>query len=131
MKYCGKCGAELSDDAIYCPICGNKTHQLTDEEKNTFVKVVPASKSLAPYGRNVCALLGFIFSFISPLAGWILSGIGLKKAPDYHGDRKGLAIAGIVISSVNFLLGILLYLYILPYLQEQLEQLCALLLSIL
>lgn len=45
---------------------------------------------------NICAILGLIFAFIFPIAGLILSIIGMKKQ-QYH----GLAVAGLVVSIVS------------------------------
>ena len=55
---------------------------------------------------NTPALLGFIFSFLGCLAipGLILSIIGLANAKKYKNGRKGLAIAGIVISAVSIVI---------------------------
>ncbi|MCL2869454.1 DUF4190 domain-containing protein [Candidatus Saccharibacteria bacterium] len=51
-------------------------------------------------GSNVLAILGFIFAFLMPLIGLILSIIGLVKSKQKTGKGKGLAIAGIIISIV-------------------------------
>jgi hypothetical protein len=55
---------------------------------------------------NVCALLGFIFSFFIPIVGIILSAIGWKqcdKNPDKY-KGKGLAIAGYWISFLTIMI---------------------------
>ena len=61
--------------------------------------------------NNTPALLGFIFSLTVCLyfPGLILSIIGLVTAKNYKNDRKGLAIAGIVISGLLLLVSIGLY----------------------
>lgn len=58
--------------------------------------------------KNGWAIAGFICSFLSPLLGFIFSGIGLNKAGKLGGKGKNLAIAGIVIAAVNMVLGIIL-----------------------
>lgn len=45
-----------------------------------------------------------VFAFFIPLVGLILSILGLRDAPKFNGDRKGLATAGIVISIVSMVL---------------------------
>ncbi len=40
MKYCTKCGAQMSDDALFCPKCGTKAAMIT-EEHNEPVKEEP------------------------------------------------------------------------------------------
>ena len=90
MKYCVYCGEQIADESVFCVHCGKMVGPtpLTQQP----VK----NKSL-----NVVCLLGFIFSFISTIVGLILSIIGfcqVKNADDKTG--KGLALAGIIISSV-------------------------------
>lgn len=89
--FCKNCGSEIDNNAYVCPKCGVRCG-------------AEAAK------RNTIGLLGFIFSFIVPLAGLILSIIGLNKANELDGDRKGLSKAGIIISavlwSVNFVISI-------------------------
>lgn len=60
---------------------------------------------------NTPALLGFIFSLTVCLyfPGLILSIIGLATAKNYKNDRKGLAIAGIIISGILLLVSIGMY----------------------
>ena len=59
--------------------------------------------------KNKLAIVGFIFSFFGPLAlvGLILSAIGLKKCKEGYG-QKGLAIAGIILSSVELVVGLII-----------------------
>ena len=60
---------------------------------------------------NTPALLGFIFSLTVCLyfPGLILSIIGLATAKNYKNDRKGLAIAGIIISGILLLISAGMY----------------------
>lgn len=53
---------------------------------------------------NTYALVGFILSFIFPLLGLIFSIMGLQEANKKGGDRKGFAIAGIIISVVYMII---------------------------
>ena len=85
--YCRKCGREIDDNAYACPNCGALTHEENAEQ-----------------GSNTKALVGFIFAFFIPLVGLIVSILGLRDAPKFNGDRKGLATAGIVISVVMMVL---------------------------
>lgn len=50
--------------------------------------------------NNSLAITGFILSFFIPIAGLIVSIMGLKKAKQIHDNGKGFAIAGIIISSI-------------------------------
>lgn len=80
----------------------------------------PAPQPVAQ-GSNTLALVGFILSFFVPLAGLICSIIGLRRAPQYGGNRKGLAIAGIVISIVSWILNIIILQVWIPELIESLR----------
>lgn len=89
--FCKNCGSEIDNNAYVCPECG-----------------VRCGAEVAK--RNTIGLLGFIFSFIVPLVGLILSIIGYNKANELDGDRKELSKAGIIISAVlwiaNFVISI-------------------------
>lgn len=93
--FCRNCGKEIDDKAVVCPHCGVQvgkveTHS-SDDKKNTM------------------ALIGFILSFFIALAGLICSIIGYKRAKEEGLEGKGMALAGIIISSVEMGLVILIY----------------------
>lgn len=69
------------------------------------------NKEIVLKESNTLALLGFIFSLTGCLTfvGLILSIIGLATAKKYKNDRKGFAIAGIVISSVLLIVSFGIY----------------------
>jgi hypothetical protein len=56
---------------------------------------------------NVWAIVGFIMSFIAPLLGLIFSIIGYNQIKRNGEKGNGLATAGIIISSIFLLIGIL------------------------
>ena len=60
------------------------------------------------------AIAGFVLSFIFWPVGLVLSILGLRNTRRNGTRGRGLAIAGIVISIVNFLLGILVLVTLLP-----------------
>ena len=93
MKYCAHCGKEIDDNAVVCPQCG----VVTDKEK-----LQPKSQT------NTLSIVGFIFSFLIALVGLICSILGYRKAPELNGSGKGLALAGIIISICNMVLGVIL-----------------------
>ena len=91
MKYCKSGGKELADDAVICTGCGCATDDY-------YAKQSSAKKSDE---MSTMALLGFIFSFISPIVGLILSCIAHKTAvAEDDQKRKTFSKAGIIISSV-------------------------------
>lgn len=61
----------------------------------------------AASGSNGMAIAGFVCSFFFPLLGLIFSIIGLNRSKNMFGKGKGLAIAGIVISVVMWILNIM------------------------
>lgn len=117
--YCKNCGKEISDKAIVCVNCGVAVTPLTPA-------VTPGQPANGAKKFNVCALLGFIFSLVGivvdtsllfthitflygfTIAGFVLSIIGTVKSKKLE-NGKGFGIAGIVISSVSFLLWIFIF----------------------
>ena len=90
--FCKNCGKEIDDSAVVCPNCGVATENMS---KST--TPVPAQK-------NTIALVGFILAILEfNVIALILSIVGLtnSKKPEYAGDGKGFAIAGIVISCIT------------------------------
>ena len=85
-KFCSNCGNELADQAVICPKCGVSTGQnaVAGNNNNT---------------SNGMAIAGFVLSFFVPLLGLIFSILGLKKVKETSAG-KGLATAGIIISSI-------------------------------
>ena len=96
---CKNCGQELSDDATICFFCGVPTENFDKQEK------VDKSKEKTV---NAMAIVGFIFSFLVPILGWIFGGIGLKKAEKEEGVGRKLSIIAIVISSINFAVNLII-----------------------
>ena len=117
--FCKNCGHEINDKAVVCVNCGVAVTPLTPT-------VTPDNLSdCGTKKTNVCAILGFIFSLIGlvvdnsiifttdvtlfygfTIAGLVLSIIGTVKSKKLQ-NGKGLGIAGIVISSVSILLGLI------------------------
>lgn len=93
-KFCPNCGKQLDDNAVLCPQCGT-TFQ--NGNQTTYVE----KKS------NGMAVAGFILSFFFALLGLIFSIIGLKKSKETN-SGKGLSIAGIIISTLNMVVGFIL-----------------------
>jgi len=96
MKYCTHCGNELLDEAVICPKCGcptnNNQGNLKDPNSNGF------------------AIAGFVLSFFGGILGIIFSAIGLKVSAQRNGAGKGLAIAGLIIGIISFVLYFILFL---------------------
>jgi len=56
---------------------------------------------------SVMAILGLVFAFLAPLFGLIFSIIGLNQTKDNKQGGRGLAIAGLIISIIGMLIGLL------------------------
>lgn len=87
--YCKNCGANVDDKAAVCPSCGAQVNGI-------------AAK------KNTIAIVGFIFSFLFAIVGLICSILGYKKSKTDGAPHGGLALAGIIISIVNMILGIII-----------------------
>lgn len=131
--FCPHCGAKMKEDPVAATV--PDTPKATDAPKPVqkdefFEDVRPAQKAPSPAprpvqtpqsaqpqqtatkdGSNTLAIVGFILSFFFATAGLICSIIGLRQCKQYKDNNgRGLAIAGIVISSislfVSFIIGI-------------------------
>lgn len=51
---------------------------------------------------NIFAIIGFVLAFVIPFFGLVVSIVGLVEAKNYRNKGKGLAIAGIIISCLWF-----------------------------
>lgn len=121
--YCKYCGKDVGT-AAWCPYCGAKqnedgassgTQTNQTENQNAWGEQINFS---TPVPRsNGFAVAGLILAFFSPLLGLIFSIIGLTKAREYN-SGKGLAIAGIVISVLSFIISIALTIAMLPQLEQ-------------
>lgn len=92
--FCKNCGKEINDGAVVCPNCGVATDNM----------VKASAPAAAPAQKNTMALVGFILSLLGfNVIALILSIIGYQnvKKPEYNGDGKGFAIAGIIISAIS------------------------------
>ena len=98
--FCKNCGNEIDDGAVVCPHCGVATDNMAKA-----TAPVPAQK-------NTMALVGFILAILEfSVIALILSIIGLNnsKKPEYAGDGKGFAIAGIIISCITTAIWIIVF----------------------
>ena len=121
-KFCTNCGTKLENDVKFCTSCGKAVEEEVSNNNNQPVNntatVVVNNGQQNP--KNGLAIAGFVVSLVSSLLccgsfnliSLILSIVGLTKAKDYNGDGKGLAIAGIVISVVGYVIIVCLYIFV-------------------
>ncbi len=83
--FCKNCGKEINDNAVICPNCGVQIAAFEKKES-----------------KETCtlAIVGFVLSFLIPIAGLICSIIARKKCNEENLEGGGLAFAGIIISAV-------------------------------
>jgi len=116
MKNCKHCGAQLADDDDYCYFCGKPIEEEKVDEKIDNVEFVQQDNSMGYLeDNNNIAITGFIFSFIFPLIGFILSAIGLNKSKRMNGKNRGYAVAGIIISVASWVISFIIYFAIYAY----------------
>ena len=103
--YCPNCGTENNDAAKHCTNCGVAFVQSA---------AAPATPAAAPArGTNTWALVGFIVSMVNiacctwlSLPGLIFSIIGMVSAKKKNEGGWGLALAGVIVSSITLLIWI-------------------------
>ena len=85
MKFCAHCGRELVDEAVVCPGCGCACN----------------NSAIGNDKWNGLAIAGFVVSFFAATVGLILSIIGYRQCKNTNEKGRSLALAGIIISSVE------------------------------
>ena len=80
----------------------------------TYDQNTPATTNGTAARYNVLAIVGFILAFVFSLAGLIVSLIALSQIKKTGERGRGLAIAGVIISIVSIIFGIIYIAVILP-----------------
>lgn len=92
MNYCSNCGAPVNENAYVCLNCG---FLLKKEEE----QIQKDGKTLGIVG---------LFVWLVPLAGWIVSGIGLSQAKKADNESaKTMNIIGLVLSTAMFVISLI------------------------
>ena len=110
--FCNKCGNEIKDGEIVCPNCGAFT-----AENNAYVSAqINEQGRMEVSSARTLGIVAIITGILGiALVGWICGGIGLSRAkgwmfttdPSLAYDAKkakNLNVAGIVISTVVFVI---------------------------
>ena len=109
--FCKNCGTELIDEAKECQNCGTAVEEIktnTASENNTPDAITQK--------KNFCgkAIAGFVLSLVGVLVlalpcgiiGLVFSALGMSDVKRKSLRGNGLAIAGLVISIVDIVFGI-------------------------
>ena len=113
---CDKCGSEVDSNAKFCPNCGAKIEPTEKAERVEVVETTVKGDSYnkvnnTEIGYNVMSIVGFVLSFIPipkfRLVALVISIIALVQISKTKEKGKGLAIAGIAISSLIVIYGLI------------------------
>lgn len=120
--YCKNCGSIIEQGAQFCRACGAQAdgEELMKEpvqkaepvaanepvQRTVYVQPVHVQAPPAPPATNDMAIVGFIMAFVMPILGLVFSVLGLKKAKS-GAPNRGLALAGVIVSSVYLAIGVL------------------------
>ena len=113
---CDKCGSEVDSNAKFCPNCGAKIESTEKAERVEVVEATVKENSgnkvnNTEIGYNVMSIVGFVLSFIPIPKFWlvalVISIIALVQISKTKEKGKGLAIAGIAISSLIVIYGLI------------------------
>ena len=108
--YCIFCGAEMNEGASFCPNCGA---QLNETERETRALIPAAETDPRGEGATAILVLGIVAAAVCEwgIPGIILGAIGRKKAKAFlarHGEIKGRALVGSILSKVGIIVGIIM-----------------------
>jgi len=107
--YCCKCGKKKEEGATFCGECGTCSVSQPLSNQNQY------NQNFQPQPSNTMAIIGFVLSFFMPIVGLILSIVGLShsRRPEMRESGRGLAIGGIIVSSIYLaLMAVLIVFYV-------------------
>lgn len=115
--YCRYCGAIISDESIFCSICGNK---VADNTGNAYNPKSYGYQSEGPAVWKVFSIIGFVLGIVSislclvPLFtifiavhGIVFSALGKKTFSTQHHKK---ATAGLVLSIISCIMSFITFL---------------------
>ena len=126
--FCSKCGAQIDDNAAFCPVCGYAVEKTTE----TYTEPTPVepafqqpvyqqpvyqqapvndqAKTEAAKSAMIMAIIGLVLAELG-LPGLILSCIARKKVKNYlntYGELTGMAKVANILSKVGLALSIVM-----------------------
>lgn len=123
--YCSKCGNKLEEGQLFCPLCGTKYIDATQEVNNETLEVTDNAEKPSKV-RTVFAAVGcgvgiwslvfcwiFYLSIFTAIPALVFSILGFKSE-----RHRGLAIAGLTCSIIALVLAGLLWIVFFKALDE-------------
>ena len=115
-KFCNECGMELDDAAKFCDKCGTKCGEVKEATVTTTEQAPVAEAKKG----NTVALVGFIVAICNILLccgsistiSLVLCIVGIVQAKKFNGDKKGLAIAGLIMTAIMMIINLLVVIFI-------------------
>lgn len=103
MKYCSNCGNKLEEGVKTCPNCNFTISSETPLAQNSVNSVKPSTNGFAIAGL-ILGIVSILCCGSTSVLGLVFSIIGYSNAKKNNDNSKGIAVAGIVISSVGILI---------------------------
>lgn len=102
MKYCGKCGAKLEEDYLYCPVCGesfNKSDDVSEPSKDILQTAVNAIRGNEFRVIQLLAIASAVLIFFP----WFEVGLtDISRTKTISGDQLALAVEFWMIDGIIF-----------------------------
>lgn len=110
MNFCSVCGTPFNPGATFCAKCGNNLTFAGGGQPGGMPMMPPMMDVPVQMRTSGMAIAGFVLSFFCGLLGLIFSCIGYSECKNSGGTvgGGGLALAGIIISLVSMLLGVMM-----------------------
>ncbi|MCD8204679.1 MAG: zinc-ribbon domain-containing protein [Coprobacillus sp.] len=115
--YCKKCGGQISEDAQFCPYCGEPQFNRDSQTGNTYRETTPEErKKYGQSSKNYLGLAGFIVSLVAivfmglvvAIVGLVLSLVAYRRRNQYS-DYNTLAKAGVIIGIVALAIWLIVF----------------------
>lgn len=91
-------------------------------QQPAYGQTAPGYPQAGPEKTNTMAILGLVFAFLFQPLGIIFSAIGLSQIKKTREKGRGLALAGLILSIIFLILGLILFFFVFVALNKVVEQ---------